>query len=78
MVITVDETLGEISFTDNYSYSTPLVTSSGGILMTNFEFQVELKDNDSDSGIETILVSYRNPLATGATGTISFSVSYGV
>lgn len=78
LVITVDETLGEISFTDNYSYSTPLVTSSGGILMTNFEFQVELKDNDSDSGIETILVSYRNPLATGATGTISFSVSYGV
>lgn len=78
LVITVDETLGELSYTDNYSYSTPLITSSGGVLMTNFEFQVELKDNDSDSGIETLLVSYRNPLLTGATGTISFSVSYGV
>jgi hypothetical protein len=46
--------------------------------MTNFEFFAELKDNDADSGIETILLSYRNPLSGGATGSISYSISYGV
>ena len=78
LVITVDETLGEISYCDNYTYSTPLITSSGGALMTNFEFQAELRDNDSDSGVDTVLLSYRNPLSSGSTGNISFSVSYGV
>jgi hypothetical protein len=78
LVITVNESLGEFSFTDNYSYSTLYSTTPEGILMTNFVFNVELKDNDGDSGIETLLLSYRNPLSSGQTGTVSYSISYGV
>ena len=66
------------SLTDNYQYSPSLITNEGGALMTNFEFNVELRDNDNDSTIETIVLSYKNPLATGATGNISFDVTYGV
>jgi hypothetical protein len=47
-------------------------------MMTNFEFTASLKGNAGDSGIETIVLSYKNPLATGAVGTISFDVTYGV
>lgn len=78
LTIMVDATLGEYSFADNYTYSTPFATSPGGVLMTNFQFQAELKDNDLDSGIETLLLSYQNPISTGAIGTISYSVTYGV
>lgn len=78
ITIMVDSTLGEISFADNYTYSTPFATTSGGVLMTSFQFSAELKDNDLDSGIETILLSYENPISTGAIGTISYSVTYGV
>lgn len=78
IVITVNESLGEFSFTDNYSYSTLYSTTPEGILMTNFVFNVELKDNDGDSGIETLLLSYQNPNSSGQTGTVSYSISYGV
>ncbi len=74
------DTAGEISdvtITDNFQYSPRYVTSEGGSIMTNFEFAVELRDNDSDSGIETVVLSYKNPLP-GATGSISFDVTYGV
>lgn len=66
------------ALTDNYQYSPSLITNEGGALMTNFEFNVALRDNDADSGIETIVLSYKNPLATGQTGNISFDVTYGV
>jgi hypothetical protein len=66
------------ALTDSYQYSPSLITDEGGALMTNFEFNVALRDNDTDSGIETIVLSYKNPLATGATGNISFDVTYGV
>lgn len=78
LVIMTPDDQGSISFTDNYAYSTPFVTDPGGILMTNFQFTVELRDNNADSGLETILLSYQNPLATGALGTIAYSISYGV
>jgi hypothetical protein len=78
IIIMVNESLGEFSFTDNYSYSTLYSTTPEGILMTNFVFNVELKDNDGDSGIDTLLLSYRNPQASGQTGTVSYSISYGV
>lgn len=74
------DTAGEISnvsLTDNFQYSPRLITAEGGALMTNFEFAVELRDNDTDSGIETLVLSYKNPLP-GATGSISFDVTYGV
>lgn len=78
IVIMTPDDQGSISFTDNYAYSTPFITDPGGILMTNFQFNVELKDNNGDSGLETILLSYQNPLATGALGTISYTITYGV
>jgi hypothetical protein len=78
LVIMVDESLGEISFADNYTYSTPFATSSGGVLMTTFEFTCQLRDNDADSGIDTVVLSYKNPLSTGSTGTISYTITYGV
>lgn len=82
IVVTADTE--ELTFADNYTYSSPLATTSGGVLMTNFQFNVEFKNNsnyeDSTAGNngETILVSYTNPLSTGATGTISYSITYGV
>jgi hypothetical protein len=78
LTVTIDEDLSVVAITDEYQYSPSLITDPGGSLMTNFEFNAELKDNDADSGIETILVSYKNPLASGSTGDISYSVSYGV
>lgn len=82
LTITVDDDLSTVAITDEYQYSAPNHDDRnyphGGTLMTNFEFTAELKDNDTDSGIDTVLVSYKNPLATGATGTISYNVTYGV
>jgi len=77
LVITVDGTRNDLSFTDNYSYSATLQQSPGGQTMTRFEFNVTLKDNDDDSGIETILVSYKNQ-SSNASGNISYSITYGV
>jgi hypothetical protein len=45
--------------------------------MTNFEFSVGIADNDGDSGIETLILYYKNPLPA-ATGKINFNVTYGV
>jgi len=78
IVVMVTESVGEFTFSDNYVYSSPSSSTPEGILMTDFIFNVELKDNDGDSGIETLLLSYRNPLSSGQTGTISYSISYGV
>jgi hypothetical protein len=78
LAITIDDDFEHASITDNYSYSPELQTSPGGTRMTSFQFSVELKDNDADSGIETLVLSYMNPLSTGTTGTISYTVSYGV
>ena len=70
--------ISNVSITDNYSYSPKYITSEGGALMTNFEFNATLKGNAGDSGIETIVLSYKNPSANGKTGSISFDVAYGV
>ena len=87
MHLTVGDGLSQVAITDNFQYSTPLTTSFGGILMTNFEFAAELRDNDDTTGdstlsIDTVVLSYKNPLLagglTGAAGSISFDVTYGV
>lgn len=69
--------ISDLTITDNFQYSPRFVASEGGALMTNFEFAVELRDNDNDSGIETMVLKYKNPLP-GAMGSISFDVTYGV
>ena len=78
LVMTVGDGVQKISFTDEYQYSDLGTTSEGGKIMSNFQFDVELRDNDTDSGVETIVLYYKNPLTTGQTGNISFDVSYGV
>ena len=85
--LTVGDGLSQVAISDNFQYSTPLTTSFGGILMTNFEFAAELRDNDDTTGdsslsIDTVVLSYKNPLlvsgSAGAGGSISFDVAYGV
>jgi hypothetical protein len=74
----------QINITDSYAYSPQSITSPGGPLMTNFEFTASLSSNrigdDSTLGpnLDTIVLAYKNPLATGQTGNISFDVAYGV
>lgn len=75
---TLGDNLSKLSFTDEYQFSDSSLSSAGGRVMSNFEFTAELKDNDSDSGIETIVVSYKNPPALGSTGNLTFDVAYGV
>jgi hypothetical protein len=73
-----------VSITDEYFYTAESPTAPGGALMTNFEFSVDLRNNtgwdDSTLGDnpETLVLYYMNPLQDGQTGTISYSVSYGV
>jgi hypothetical protein len=82
LYLTVGDGLSEVAITDRFQYSTPFASSYGGTLMTNFEFSAELRDNDADSGIDTVVLSYKNPILVsglpGATGSISFDVTYGV
>lgn len=79
------ETLSQISFTDQYQYSSPIDSDPGSSIMTSFEFRVDLLDNNQDSEIDTVLLSYRNSLSSksdstndGLPGSISFDVTYGV
>jgi hypothetical protein len=78
LTLTIDSDLSSVAITDEYQYSPSLTTSPGGSLMTNFEFSAQLRDNDTDSGIDTVIVSYKNPLATGSVGTITYQLDYGV
>jgi hypothetical protein len=72
LMLIVNSSSTSVSMTDNYSYS------SGGDTMVDFEFAVELRDNNDDTINDTILLRYRNPLAAGLTGSISYSITYGV
>lgn len=76
--ISINDDRSIANFTDDYTYSDLSPSSSGGTIMTNFEFDVQLRDNDIDSVVETLVLLYRNPLLGGATGDMSFDISYGV
>ena len=78
LVMTIDEDFTAVNIADNYTYSSTSSTSIGGMIMTQFEFSAEIRDNDVDSGVETVVLSYKNPVGNGATGNISFDVTYGV
>jgi hypothetical protein len=73
----------DVSITDNFAYSPNTLTSPGGSTMSNFEFSVSKSSNtvldDSTAAvIDTVMLTYKNPLATGITGSISYDVAYGV
>jgi hypothetical protein len=61
-----------ISLTDEFNYT------SGATAMTGFEFGTNVLDNNLDSGLDTIQLWYKNPIANQATGQISYFVTYGV
>jgi hypothetical protein len=73
----------DISITDSFAYSPNTLTSPGGSTMSNFEFSVSKSSNtvldDSTAAvIDTVMLTYKNPLATGITGSMSYDVAYGV
>lgn len=78
LIITVNNDKTSASFTDNYSYSSISSSSFGGSTITGFQFDVSIEDNDVDSVPETVVLYYKNPIATGFSGNISFDVTYGV
>jgi hypothetical protein len=80
---TLGDNIQKISFTDEYQFSDSSLSSEGGKIMSNFEFDVSVRDNDDNTGDsanapDTIVLYYKNPNATGQTGNFSFDVSYGV
>ena len=77
VVIVINTFNTDIEISDTYTYS------GGGIVMTGFEFFAELKNNsnyDDSTGPnnDTLLLKYQNPLISGATGSIEYSITYGV
>jgi hypothetical protein len=73
----------DVSITDSFIYSPNIILSPGGNTMTNFEFGVSKSSNtaldDSTTAvIDTVMLTYKNPLATGVSGSISYDVAYGV
>ena len=77
VVITVNTLNTDIEISETYTYS------GGGTIMTGFEFFAELKDNsnyDDSTGPnnDTVLLKYQNPIISGRTGTIEYSITYGV
>ena len=80
-----------VAIADNFTYSNGLITDPGGDMITSFEFNTELKDNNNivvelddstaepqTTGPDTILLSYKNPNRFLGTGTISYNIRYGV
>lgn len=88
LAITVGDDLSEVQISDQFNYSSLTEQSQGGQTMTNFEFAVELRSNSDsvradavdDSALtpDTVVLTYKNPISTGALGNISFDVAYGV
>ena len=79
----VENTNDHVAIADNFTYSSSLITDPGGDMITSFEFNAELKDNDDATGdstqsVDTVLLSYKNPNSFLATGTISYNIRYGV
>jgi len=73
----------DVSITDSFTYSPNTILSPGGNTMSNFEFSVSKSSNtvldDSTAAvIDTVMLTYKNPLATGISGTMSYDVAYGV
>lgn len=84
LTISISDDFSHAALTDSYQYSPSQITDPGGLVMTNFEFGVSLLDNDDEPQVDTVLLSYQNPLSSNndstvdfSTGTITFDVEYG-
>jgi hypothetical protein len=79
LTITIGDNLSQLSITDEYQYSpNTILGSDGGSMMTDFEFAASLQDYDTDSGIDTVALTYKNPTKYNGYGSLSFDVTYGV
>jgi hypothetical protein len=76
--MTIDDVQATVAITDSYQYSSSLITDPGGLTMTNFEFNATLLSNRDDTTLETVLISYKNPISSGLVGNINFFANYGV
>jgi hypothetical protein len=77
LYITIDKNVGVAAVTDSYQYSSQTPSSPGGAIITALEFDATLKDNNSDTDNDTLVLRYRYLTSNGKLGTISYSVSYG-
>ena len=75
--LTINDSKTTVSLADSYSYSSLFASTPSGVISTGVEFSAALADNDDDSGIETIVLSYKNPVASGFPGEMSFDIEYG-
>lgn len=75
--VVLNEEKTEVCISDEYKYSSSLSSSSGGSYMTDFEFNATLRSNDVEDGIDTVLITYRNPIGS-IPGSIKYQVAYGV
>lgn len=73
----INDSKTEVTLADHSNYSSTSASSAAGQLMVNFVFQAVIDDNDADSGNDTIILSYKNPLASGSTGSIALGIAYG-
>lgn len=78
LTLSVDDSYTTVSISDQYEYSVSSITSTGSDAILGFEFDAVIKDNDSNTINDTIVLLYKNPPATGEAGTITYTVSYGV
>jgi hypothetical protein len=76
--MTVDDLKGSVGLTDSFSYSSNSITAPGGALMTDFEFDARLKDNDTSDGNDTVVLYYRNLTSYLTSGTFSYTIVQGV
>lgn len=76
LTIGVEKDRSAFSITDNYQLG------SESEVMNGFEFGGVMRNNQptelSDSTVDTLILTYKNPNATGRSGTISYSVIYSV
>jgi len=75
--LTINDSKTTVSLADSYSYSSLFASTPSGLVSTGVEFSAVLADNDDDSGIETVVLSYKNPVASGFPGEMSFDIEYG-
>jgi hypothetical protein len=73
-----DQTQRSVGITDSYSYSAGSITAPGGALMTDFEFDARLKDNNSEEGKDTVVLYYRNLTSYSTSGTLAYTIVQGV
>lgn len=77
----IDNTDNEVFVADDYNYSASTAAGDGAnatSLLTDFEFSAELRDNNSDTENDTVVLTYKNPTDTGQLGVVTFGVGYSV